>query len=173
MKYFSSRMDETVDYNEKAEVTLTFKVNNKTFEVTRNLNIPAITKVIIREGGKALQLDGKIISQYEFDNLFGDKEKNEKELIKTLQWKYEEAVGDASGHEFFDNLIFLVNDILFFNETRKTIMWDSSIQNKLSSKYFVDPRLDEKKEEAEREGKYQDSLARHKSEDIRAIRKIL
>lgn len=172
-KYFSSRMDESVNYNHKAEVILTFRINKKTFEVTRNLNVPAITKVLIRENGKIIQLNGKIISQYEFDNLFADKEKNEIALSKTLQWQYEEAVGDASGHEFFDNLIFIVNDILFFNETRKTIMWDSSVQNKLSSKYFVDPRLDEKKEEAEREWKYQDSLARHKSEDIRAIRKII
>jgi hypothetical protein len=171
--YFSSRMDTSVGYNEKAEVVLTFKIDKTTFEVTRNLFSPAIIEVIVTEGGRQLALEGKVLSQYDFDSLFSDKKKNEKALQETLQWKYEEAVGKASNHEFFDNIIFLVNDILFFSESRKTIMWDSSVQDKLSSKYFIDPKLDEKKEKAELEGKYQDSLARHKSEDIRAIRKII
>jgi DNA repair exonuclease SbcCD ATPase subunit len=171
--YFHNRMDSQVNYNEKAEVILTFNINDTRFEVTRNLHTPTITKVTIQNGGKTQNLEGNIISQNNFDTLFSDKQKNEKALKETLQWKYEEAIGKASNHEFFDNIIFLVNDILFFNESRKTIMWDSSIQNKLSSKYFIDPILDEKKEKAELEGKYQDSLARHKSEDIRAIKKII
>lgn len=171
--YFLNRMDSAVDYNEKAEVTLTFKIEKKTFEITRDLYSPAVKKVAVREAGKSVTLEGTLISQNEFDSLFSDKQKNEKKLQNTLQWKYEEAVGKASNHEFFDNIIFLVNDILFFSESRKTIMWDGDVQNKLSSKYFIDPKLDEKKEKAELEGKYQDSFARHKSEDIRAIRKII
>lgn len=171
--YFSNRMDELATYNSEAEVTLTFKIDNLTFEVTRNLYVPTLQKAIVYEGDTKTEIEGKIISQYDFDILFSDKVKNENELQSTLQWKYEEAVGRASNHEFFENIIFLVNDILFFSESRKTIMWDSYIQNKISSKYFIDPKLDEKKEKAELDGKYQDSLARHKSEDIRAIKKII
>lgn len=51
-------------------------------------------------------------------------------------------------------------------------MWDSNAQAKLVSKYFIDPQLDNKMDVAEREGKYQNSLSRHLSEDIRAISKI-
>lgn len=171
--YFANRMDSSVDYNEKAEVILTFKIDKTTFEITRNLFIPTVKKVIVRESGKKTTLEGTIMSQSDFDSLFSDKQKNEKELQNTLQWKYEEAVGRASNHEFFDNIIFLVNDVLFFSESRKTIMWDGDVQNKLSSKYFIDPKLDEKKEKAELEGRYQDSFSRHKSEDIRAIKKII
>lgn len=171
--YFSNRMDTTVDYNEKAEVTLTFKIDKTTFEITRNLFLPAVKKVVIRENGESTNIEGTYMNQSDYDSLFSDKQRNEKELQNSLQWKYEEAVGKASNHEFFDNIIFLVNDILFFSESRKTIMWDGDVQNKLSSKYFIDPKLDEKKEEKEREVTYQDSLARHKSEDIRAIKKII
>lgn len=171
--YFSNRMDSAVDYNDKAEVTLTFKIDKSTFEITRNLFIPTVKKVMVRESGKNTVLEGAIMSQSDFDSLFSDKQKNEKEIQSTLQWKYEEAVGKASNHEFFDNIIFLVNDILFFSESRKTIMWDGDVQNKLSSKYFIDPKLDEKKEKAELEARYQDSFSRHKSEDIRAIKKII
>lgn len=104
--YFANRMDSSVDYNEKAEVILTFKIDKTTFEITRNLFIPTVKKVIVRESGKKTTLEGTIMSQSDFDSLFSDKQKNEKELQNTLQWKYEEAVGRASNHEFFDNIIF-------------------------------------------------------------------
>lgn len=171
--FFSNRMDPNFQFNEDAEVTITFKIGESTFEVTRNLYIPTLKKVVIINKDETYELSGNIIIQSDFDSLFSDKQKNERILQDTLQWKFEEIIGKVSNHEFFDNIIFIVNDILFFSESRKTIMWDSIVQNKLASKYFIDPLLDEKKERAEREGKYQDSLSRHKSEDIRAITKII
>jgi DNA repair exonuclease SbcCD ATPase subunit len=171
-KFFSSRMDSKVDYNEKAKVILKFSVGTSVFEITRNLYTPTVEKVLYTEGKSTIELKGKIVPQSEFDTLFSDKKKNLPPLHNTLQWKYEELLGKVSNHEFFDNLIFLVNDVLFFSEARKTIMWDSYVQGKLLSKYFIDPLLDNKKEEFEIEAKYQNSFARHKSEDIRAINKM-
>lgn len=171
-KFFSNRMDSAVDYNENAKVILKFSIEKSVFEITRNLYSPAVEKVLYTEDDSTIELDGRIITQSEFDTLFSDKKKNSTQLHDTLQWKYEELLGRVSNHEFFDNLIFLVNDVLFFSEARRTIMWDSTVQSKLLSKYFIDPLLDNKKEEYEREAKYQNSFARHKSEDIRAINKI-
>lgn len=170
--FFSNRMDHTQTYNENAKVILTFSFDNKTFEVTRNLFSPAIEKLVYTNNGKIDNITGKIVTQYQYDQLFSDKKKNKKELEETLQWKYEVLVGKASNLEYFENLIFLVNEVLFFSEARKTIMWNGDTQDRLLSKFFIDPQLDEQKEEAEREGKYQNSLARHYSEDIRAIKKI-
>jgi predicted nuclease with TOPRIM domain len=165
-------MDSSVDYNDNAEVTLTFAVNKKTFEVTRDLFSPTVRKVLIKELEKTSTLNGKVISQYDFDTLFSDRDKNVKALKETLQWQYEEELGNASGHDSFDNLIVLVNDVLFFSEHRETIMWDGFFQSKFSSIYFIEPSLLKQLEKAQLDGKYFDSLGRHKSEDIRAINKI-
>lgn len=170
--FFSNRMDALVDYNEKAEVTLTFTINKKIFVITRSLFIPSVLEVIIKEAGKTKTLNGEKISQYEFDSLFSDRDKNVKELEKTLQWQYEEELGRASGHDSFENLIVLINNVLFFSEHRETIMWDGEFQNKFSSIYFIEPTLLKQLAKAQLDGKYFDSLSRHKSEDIRAINKI-
>lgn len=170
--YFSNRMDSSASYNKEAEVTLTFKVDKKSFEITRDLFSPTIKKVLVRDGNKESALTGKIISQYDFDNLFSNREKNVTALRETLQWQYEEELGNASGHDSFDNIIVLVNDVLFFSEHRETIMWDGPFQNKFSSIYFIEPKLLKQLEKAQLDGKYYDSLSRHKSEDIRAINKI-
>jgi DNA repair exonuclease SbcCD ATPase subunit len=170
--YFSNRMDQSVDYNEKAEVTLTFRINKKTFEITRDLFLPKIKHVQVREGTETSTLPGKQISQYDYDKLFSDKEKSLSNLKETLQWQYEEELGNASGHESFEYLIFLINEILFFSEHRDTIMWDGFFQSKFSSIYFIEPKLLRQLDKAQLDSKYYDSLSRHKSEDIRAINKI-
>lgn len=170
--YFLNRMTPEATYNRSACVTLHFSLNNEEFEVTRNLYTPQVEKLIHTKNGVKNEIFGAMLTQSEFDTLFSDKKRNEQKLQSTLQWKYEELVGKASNLEFFDNLIFLINDVLFFGESRKTIMWDGAIQNKLLSKFFIDSKLDDQKEELEREGRYQNSLSRHKSEDIRAIKKI-
>lgn len=170
--FFSNRMDSSVNYNDTADVTLTFTINKKTFEVTRDLYSPKVKKVLISESGYTNSVIGEIISQYDFDTLFSDRDKNVKALQKTLQWQYEEELGLSSGHGSFDNIIVLVNDVLFFSEHRETIMWDGYFQAKFSSIYFTEPKLLVQLEKAKLDGKYFDSLSRHKSEDIRAINKI-
>jgi len=170
--FFSNRMDSKVNYNEKAEVTLAFSINKTTFEITRDLFLPTVKKVLVSEGNKTTVLDGKVISQNEFDNLFLNKDKNINVVMGSLQWQYEEKLGSVSGHDNFDNIILLVNDVLFFSEHRETIMWDAPFQDKFSSIYFIQPELLKQLEKAQLDGKYYDSLSRHKSEDIRAISKI-
>lgn len=170
--YFSNRMTKDVDYNESAEVILTFNINEKTFEVTRNLFLPSIKNVKITEGNNVITLNGKIVSQKEYDELFDEREKNIDKLNATLQGQYETEFNYASGNESFNNIITLVNNILFFSEHRDTIMWDGEFQENFSSIYFIEPILLKELKEARLDSKYFDSLSRHKSEDIRAIRKV-
>ncbi|ACS98969.1 Chromosome segregation ATPase-like protein [Paenibacillus sp. JDR-2] len=166
--YFKNRMyDEELYKNEDAEVILTFNINKTQFVVTRGLNEIILKKVIVIENNSSFELDGIPIRQDKYEKLDEDDRKN------FLQGRYEELVSSKSNINDFNDLIFFVNQILFFDEDRKTIIWEPLIQERLSSKYFNDPRLDEEFQEAKRQAKYHDSISRHKSEDIRAISKIV
>ena len=70
-------------------------------------------------------------------------------------------------------IIFFVNQILMFGEDRTTVLWDENIQERLLSNYFNDPNLESKRKSYTFESKYQDSIARHKQEEIKAIRRVI
>ncbi|MEK5435242.1 MULTISPECIES: AAA family ATPase [Paenibacillus] len=165
--YFKNRMSGNYDQDIKAEVELTFDVCNTTFIVTRGLYEITLKSVFVTENGEGFFLPGEQIRQDKYERL------NEDEKSNLLQGRYESLVAEKTNINDFNDIIFFVNQILFFGEDRKTIVWDSSIQGRLSSKYFNDPALDEKFQETKRQAKYHDSIARHKSEDMRAISKIL
>lgn len=171
-QYFYNRMDSAVDYNDSAQVTIVFFIGSKQFEVTRKLSNPTLSKLIITENSIAKEIKGTLMPQSEYDNLFLNKDKNLNILSQSLQWKYEFEISQTAGHESFDELIFLVNDVLFFSELRKTIMWNSDFQSDFSSIHFIEPKLLKQLNETRLDAKYFDSLSRHKSEDIRAINKI-
>lgn len=164
MGYFKNRMKNQLT---DAEVILTFSINETEFTTVRGLNEIILKEVTVCSNDSNYKLDGKIIKQDKYDKL-GEKEKQD-----YLQFKYEELVREKANLSSFNDLIFFVNDVLFFGEERKTILWDPDIQSLLSSKYFNNPDLDNQFQEYRRQEKYFNSLSRHKSEDIRAIRKIL
>jgi len=167
---FSKRMDPNVDYNNTAKVTLFFSINDKKFKVVRRLNEAVLEAVFVTEGSVEYSLSEKILAQSRYERL----EEKEKQIC--LQFKYEKAVADASNFNSFDDLIFFVNEILFFDENHKTILWEEDnegIQERFSSKYLVDTKLDLQREEAIRKAKYYNSLSRHKSEDIRVIKQLI
>ncbi|WP_277405554.1 hypothetical protein [Lacrimispora xylanisolvens] len=80
---------------------------------------------------------------------------------------------DNIGVVNFDDFIFFVNEILSFGENRKTILWDYEIQERLSNKYFNDLDLDKKYEDAKEQEIYYGSIAKHKSEEIKAVKRII
>lgn len=174
--YFKNRMDRSFEKNEQAEVVLRFRLDKTVFTIHRLLAEPTVTRVTIQKGKHVEVLNGSPLSQAHFD---GAHRVSAQATANTLQRQYEDRVAEASQLGYFDNLIFLVNEILFFGEARKTIVWErdrreeSSTQAKLASKYFNDPELDLERTEAERNAKYHDSLSRHYSEDIRAIQKVI
>lgn len=162
--YYRNRMDNSFANNNLAEVILDFKINGIEFSVTRNLYDIKLTKATIKKAGRLTKIDGEIIPQDKYEKLA------EKEKKKYLQYKYEEEVTAASQFGSFDGLIFFVNEILYFGEDRKLILWDWNIQEELSSKYFNDPSLDEKRSKLLLKQKYYDTQARQTSEEIKAIR---
>lgn len=166
-EYFRNRMDPSYQRNTEARTVLTFNINNCQFEVTRSLYNLILEKVIITENGRSYSLEGKIIKQHDYQKLADDQK------VDFLQYKYEQKIAHETNLASFDDFIFIINRILVFDETRRTVLWDLDLQERLSSKYFNDPKLDADFEKFKREAKYFDSLSRHKSEDIRAIKKVL
>lgn len=160
--FYSNRSDKSIVLNADSEIIIKFKINSKVFEVTRTLNIIMIKKVII----DGVKIDGLEIEESKYDKL----EKDEKE--RYLQYKYENII-EKESKITFDDLIFFINYILFFGEDHKTILWDEIVQIDLFNKFFNSPELDIKRQDAIRQSKYYDSLSRHKSEDVRAIKKVL
>ncbi|EKS7870927.1 hypothetical protein QCQ72_005998 [Bacillus cereus] len=164
LKYFKNRMKYPTS---NPEVILTFNINETTFEVTRGLDEILVKRVVVKKNDNEFLLEGKILRQDKYEKL------EEKEKVGYLQYQYEEMVRKEANIGSFNDMIFFVNNILFFGEDRKTILWDPEIQSILSSKYFNDPELDNQFQEYQRQKKYHNSLSKHKSEDIRAIKKIL
>ena len=166
-KYFSSRMDDSVRTDTSPTVSISMKINNTTVELTRDLSSITLTKLKV----DGIEVLGNLIDQVNYEKL-SDIEKKD-----TLPYKYENIIKTNTNLEF-DDLIFFVNEVLFFGEDHKTILWNDEgffpdVQSELFNKYFNDPDLDKKRQEAIRKAKYFDSLSRHISEDIRAINKVL
>ena len=166
-KYFSSRMDDSVRTDTSPTVSISMKINNTTVELTRDLSSITLTKLKV----DGIEVLGDLINQFSYEKL-SDIEKKD-----TLPYKYENIIKNSTNLEF-DDLIFFVNEVLFFGEDHKTILWNDEgffpdVQSELFNKYFNDPDLDKKRQEAIRKAKYFDSLSRHISEDIRAINKVL
>lgn len=168
-EFFRKRMNYEYPFNKDAEITLTFYIDDVQFKVTRSLYNIELKEVTVTENGREYNLQGKSILQHKYDKFAPDDIEKE----KYLQYHFEEKVTQHLNVGSFNDLIFLVNQVLFFGENRETILWDEDAQERLSSKYFNDPVLDMEYEDCKRNAKYNDSLARHKSEDIRAITLLL
>lgn len=167
INYYKNRQDESIKTESKATVSIDFKINNVSFSVERCLETITLNKYSVNNW----KVEGEIFTQLKYENL------NEDEKKDSLLKKYENDIEKASGLPF-DDLIFFVNEILFFGEDHKTILWNdgdtgSNVQYELFNKYFNSPELDNARQEAVRQAKYFDSVSRHRSEDIRAIKKVL
>ena len=166
-KYFSNRMDDSVHTDTSPTVSISMKINNVTVELTRDLSSITLTQLKVN----GTEVSGTLVNQFSYEKL------SDVAKADTLPYKYEEIIKVNTNLEF-DDLIFFVNEVLFFGEDHKTILWNDGdffpdVQSELFNKYFNDPDLDKKRQEAIRKAKYFDSLSRHSSEDMRAINKVL
>ena len=166
-KYFSNRMDDSIHTDASPTVTIRMKINNVIVELTRDLSSITLTQLKV----DGIEILGTLINQFGYEKL------SDAAKVDTLPYKYEKIIKVNTNLEF-DDLIFFVNEVLFFGEDHKTILWNDGdflpdVQSELFNKYFNDPDLDKKRQEAIRKAKYFDSLSRHSSEDMRAINKVL
>ena len=167
MNYFSNRMDTSIQTSGNAVVSLKMRLNDTIVELSRDLT--SITLLTLSVDGK--QIEGDVINQFQYEKLTPENKES------TLPYQYEQIIHKYTNLSF-DDLIFFVNDVLFFGEDHKTILWKGGesmfdVQVELFNKYFNDPELDKRRQEASRKAKYYDSLSRHNSEDMRAINKVL
>lgn len=166
--YFSARKDDSIEVDGEAVVTLIFKIKDALFEVCRSLDSGCLLSVNIN----GERLDGQIINEDYYERL------KEKEQQPFLLNKYEKKIAQFTNLTF-DDLVFFVNEILFFGENHSTVLWNEGIdgrtdvQNELFNKYFNEPVLDNERQEMQRQAKYYDSLSRHRSEDMRVITKLI
>lgn len=166
--YFSSRKDDTIQVEGEAKVILFFKIKDECFEICRSLDTGFLLYVLVNGN----RLNGQIISEERYERLDS---KNQKQYLLR---EYEDIIEKYSNLTF-DDLVFFVNEILFFGENHNTVLWNEGIdgrtdvQTELFNKYFNEPELDLKRQEMQRQAKYYDSLSRHRSEDMRVITKLL
>lgn len=162
--FFRNRIDNSIELDSDPTVTISFKVNETIFTITRGLKEIRIDSFFI----DGVEVEGDTILEAKYEAL----KNKSNEVSNYLPYIYESHFEDLAGINF-DDLIFFVNYILFFGEDHKTILWDEDVQKELFNTFFNSPELNVARQEAEREAKYFDSRARHKSEDKRAIRKVL
>jgi ABC-type lipoprotein export system ATPase subunit len=166
--YFKDRMNPDQN-NKTSKVTLTFSVNDKIFTVCRDLYEPKVVSAQVNYMNEEKNILGRIISQKDFDSYTVD----DYEKKDSLQYKLEKEVYEACGFSSFDDLIRFVNYVLIFDEKHDTILWNSEFQKTLMLNYFGETHLMEKHAKLKNEAKYYDSMARHRSEDQRAISKVI
>lgn len=166
--FFSARKDDSIRLSGEATVILTFRICKTKFVVTRSLDSGNLISVKVDD----VYLEGTSISEDRFERLSNEQKNG------CLLYSFEQEIEKYSNLTF-DDLIFFVNEILFFGENHKTVLWNESIegktdvQNELFNKYFNEPDWDQKRQDAIRQTRYFDSLARHKSEDMRVIMSLM
>ncbi len=162
--FFKNRIDYSIETESDPTVTVNFKIGENIFTIRRGLREIKIESFLI----DGVEVKGDIILEAKYENL-----KNKSNEVKNYLPFIYESEFEKLANISFDDLIFFVNYILFFGEDHKTILWDEDVQKELFNTFFNSPELNIARQEAEREAKYFDSRARHKSEDKRAIRKVL
>lgn len=167
--YFRNRTRNTAE-DVNSYVTLTFDINNISFVVTRSLYDTMLTEANVTTEKGIIPIQGEVVKQEVYARY---ENSTEEEKERFLQYNYEKAVAEAANVGDFTDVIFFVNQILMFGEDRSNVLWDESVQSRLLSNYLNDVELEKKRKNAANDAKYQDSIARHKQEEIKAIRRVL
>lgn len=166
--FFSSRGDESILIQSEAKVIVRFAIKDVLFKVCRSLETGQMLSATIN----GASLGGDILSEERYERL------EESEKGRYLLNAYEKKIEEYSNLTF-DDLIFFVNEILFFGESHNTVLWNNGVDGKtdvqyeLFNKYFSEPALDRERQEMQRQAKYFDSLSRHRSEDMRVLNKLV
>jgi energy-coupling factor transporter ATP-binding protein EcfA2 len=167
--YFRNRTKEEPSDRE-GFVELSFNIKDIEFTVKRSLYDTELTFASYVKDGRLNVIEGERIRQ----DLYSKYENSPvEEKKKYLQFNYESIVAKEANLSDFNDFIFFVNQILLFSESRDNVLWSEDAQNRLLSNYLNDPDLEKKRKDFNFESKYQDSIARHRQEEIKAIRKVV
>ena len=165
--FFKNRT-KRLDSDVEGFVELHFIINETLFIVKRSLYEARLLEAKIIKNGVVSIIEGQSINQDSYKD-YNSPEKNK----DNLQFNYEVNVAKEANLSDFDDFIFFVNQILFFGESRDNVLWKNDVQERLMSAFFNDPEYEKQRKEFEFEAKYQDSLARHTQEEIKAIMRVI
>lgn len=165
--FFRNRT-KAIESDQNGYVELYFEINGVLFFVKRSLYETKMIEASYIMDKNEIKIKGDAIKQDLYTDYY-DKEKNK----NNLQFNYENLVAKEANLSDFDDFIFFVNQILFFGETRENVLWQESAQIRLMNAFFNNPEYEKQRKEFEFDAKYQDSLARHKQEEIKAITRVV
>lgn len=168
--YFRNRTN-GIESDKEGCVELWFLIKETSFYVKRSLYNAQILEATYTINGSTHSIGGKSVRQ----DLYKGYESAGKSdtYVDNLQYNYEKMVAEAANLSDFDDFIFFVNQILLFGESRETILWSRDVQERLLSSFLNDASLEKKRKEYSLEAKYQNSIARHKQEEIKAIVRVI
>lgn len=166
--FFFRNRTKQIDSDKNGYVELLFEINDATFYVKRSLYETKLLVAAYTKNGIETIIKGEPIKQDSYIN-FTDIEKN----INNLQFNYETIVAKEANLADFDDFIFFVNQILFFGETRENVLWQETVQIRLMNAFLNNPEYEKQRKKFDFEAKYQDSLSRHKQEEIKAILRVV
>ena len=150
-------------------VELWFDIKDTSFYVKRGLYDVKIEEASYSISGIKYQIEGESLKQDSYKEYNNGVEQNK----NNLQYNYEKIVAQTANLSDFEDFIFFVNQILLFGESRENVIWSKDVQERLLSNFLNDASLEKERKEYSLEAKYQDSLARHKQEEIKAIVRVL
>lgn len=166
--YFRNRTN-NLDSDKNGYVELSFNIGECLITVKRGLYNTEIQAASYIEKNKKINILGEVIKQDEYqkyENL------SLKEKSKYLQFNYENLVSKKANLADFNDFIFFVNQVLIFDESHNDVLWTAQIQKRIFANYMHDKDLYIKRKNLLLEATYQDSIARHKQEEIKAIKKV-
>ncbi len=152
-------------------VELWFLINDTHFYVKRSLYNAQILEATYTKNEIIHRIEGESVRQDLYKGY--ETTDNTEEYVNNLQYNYEKLVAQETNLADFDDFIFFVNQILLFGESRETVLWSKEVQERILSSFLNDASLEKKRKEYSLEAKYQDSIARHKQEEIKAIVRVI
>lgn len=169
--FFKDRM---INQNKEAQLTIEFKVADKSFRVVRGLYNTTLKKFYV---------DNKLFSNEEYkpitystyEKKYVDKDNPDLQEITTyLIGKYNEQLAEVTGVPGgFNTLVEMFTDTIFFSEDREYSFWKEGMQELLVSKYILSPEDYEEYLSARSETQYKESKYKQASEAINYARKFL
>jgi len=139
---------------ELAEVSLSYTVNKYDITVTRLLYRPRITKIRVGGGRRASP------------KVYNDASENLDDIYRSIAEEVFEV-------DHLEDFAFVVAHLLLFDEDRRTLAWDSEVQNKMLRLLFLSKEFDKGFSKLSELVTQYDTQGRHKSESRKDIRRAI
>jgi hypothetical protein len=151
-EYFHGRLD--LADQDLAQVTITIGANKDEITISRALDRPRILRLLHKSAGSRAA-------------------KNINGSAAELEQKYRKLIEKLLGIPSFEDFVFIVANLLIFDENRRTLAWNPEVQNRMIRLLSVPRQLDQKFSKFSTLVTQHDTKGRHKSEDRKRIRRSI